>query len=324
MNLTINSKTHEAAPILPEELQALDTDEKPSFRRRSQRGWWLLFSLLLILMSAGGFYGVAMPPASLGLPSRTTLAENGITFIQNTLRASATNPAFPALALIVAFALGGLHALAPGHNKILTGVYLVGARARFRHALLIGGATAFSHTASAIIIGVLSLSVRGQIIATFYLRWLGAPSGLVVAGLGVWLLMRFLRAGRHDHPHDHPHDHSHDHSHPHAHFPIANGVTLSGLVVLGLLHGIVPTLDALAVLLVALSVERAILGVALILAYSLGIASVMSAVGMLFLSSQELLTRFRRFDRLTRWAPAVAAVTVILLGLTIVARTLGG
>ena len=194
-----------------------------------------------------------------------------------------------------------------------------GAKARFRHALLIGGATAFSHTISVIIIGMLALSTRGQIIATFYLRWLGVPSGLVVVGLGVWLLTRYLRGGAHGHSHDH----SHDHLHPHVHFATSNGVTLSGLVVLGLMHGIIPTPDALAILLVALSVERAVLGVALILAYSLGIASAMSAVGMLFLSSQKLLTRFPHFDTISRWIPAIAAIIVILLGLTIIARTVG-
>jgi ABC-type nickel/cobalt efflux system permease component RcnA len=98
---------------------------------------------------------------------------------------------------------------------------------------------------------------------------------------------------------------------------------LGGLVGLGLVHGIVPTADALAVLLVALSVKQTFLGLLLILSYSLGIASVMSAVGMLFLTSQGLMERFTRLASLSRWGPAVAAATVSLLGLVMIVKTIG-
>ena len=40
---------------------------------------------------------------------------------------------------------------------------------------------------------------------------------------------------------------------------------------LGLMHAIVPTFDAIAIILVALSIQMAALGAGLILAYSLGI-----------------------------------------------------
>jgi ABC-type nickel/cobalt efflux system permease component RcnA len=229
------------------------------------------------------------------------------------------------VALIVAFGLGGLHALTPGHNKVLTGAYLVGSRAGYRDAILIGAATAFSHTATVIVIGILALSPQGQAAVSFYLRWLGVPAGLLVAGLGFWLLMRYLGQGVHPHSHAGGHDHSHGHSHEHSHSHRAptDRLTLGGLVGLGLVHGIVPTADALAVLLVALSVKQTFLGLLLILSYSLGIASVMSAVGMLFLTSQGLMERFTRLATLSRWGPAVAAATVSLLGLVMIVKTIG-
>jgi len=230
--------------------------------------------------------------------------------------------------------LGGLHVMTPGHNKVLVGAYLVGVKARPRDAILIGVATALSHTLSVIVIGALALMVRGQNIATLYLQWLGLPSGLVVLGLGTYLLTRHLNNDGHahdkigDHSHDDGHSHTEDHTHVHGpahdhshhHHAIPTKLTLGGLIALGLVHGLVPTTDALAVLLVALTVKQVALGIGLILAYSLGIAVVMSSIGILFLKS--LLFFGERFEKATRWLPAVAALLVMLFGLSILTRAL--
>jgi len=287
---------------------------------------WGAFGLLVIVMFTAQIYVVTAGQTSgRGEVGRTPLAEMGIAFVQDSLRTAAVNPAFPALAILVAFLLGGLHALTPGHNKVLTGAYLVSTGSRVRHAVLIGVATALSHTITVIIIGTLALSTRGQILTTLYLRWLGLPSGLVVVGLGVLLLTRLLgHQSEHIHTHEdgHTHDHSHDplHAHSHKHV-IPTKLTLGGLIALALVHGVLPTTDALAVLLVALSINQALLGIALIFAYSVGIALVMSSIGILFLRSHELLAT--RFERWTRWMPVVAAVLVILFGLSILVRALG-
>ena len=58
------------------------------------------------------------------------------------------------------------------------------------------------------------------------------------------------------------------------------------------------------------------------LAYSLGIAGVLIAVGTLFVRTQTMLSDNTRFDRIARRAPTFAAVVVILLGLSLVVRTL--
>ena len=314
------------------EIQTLPVpEEQPaSFYPQARRILWGAFGLLVVIMLTAQIYVLTAGQAGgRGEAGRTPLTEMGIAFVQDSLRTAADNPTFPALAILVAFLLGGLHALAPGHNKVLTGAYLVSSGSRVRHAVLIGVATALSHTITVIIIGTLALSTRGQLLSTLYLRWLGLPSGLVVVGLGLLLLTRLLgRQPEHDHTHadGHSHDHSHDllhtHPHPHSHtHTIPTKLTLGGLVSLALVHGVVPTTDALAVLLVALSINQALLGIALIFAYSLGIALVMSSVGILFLRSHELLAT--RFERLTRWMPVVAAVLVILFGLSILVRALG-
>ena len=305
----------------------------PSKRRTRISGW--IYGLIFVLIATGIVYILVAAPAGGSAPasSRPPLYEAALLFIQNALRTPAASPAFAPIALAAAFLLGCLHALTPGHNKTLTGSYLVGARARLSHAVLIGTATAFSHTASAIVIGVLAISTAGQIASAQFLRWIGLPSGLLTICLGVWLLRRYF-AGRsaHLHSHDHDHDHSHSHAahshdhgdhHDHSHDDLPpDHVTLGGLVVLGLMHGIVPTIDALAILLVALNVQQAGLGIGLVFAYSLGIAGVLISVGALFVRTQRLLLDSLRFERIARRAPAFAAGMVILLGLSLFVRTL--
>src|SRR6185295_11281911 len=73
------------------------------------------------------------------------------------LRAPTLSPWVLALALGLAVALGGLHAMTPGHGKTLVAAYLVGSRGTVRHAVLLGAIVTFTHTASVIVIGLLAL-----------------------------------------------------------------------------------------------------------------------------------------------------------------------
>ncbi|MEK7784996.1 MAG: hypothetical protein AAB658_06155 [Chloroflexota bacterium] len=182
--------------------------------------YWLLFGLIAV----GIFYVLVTPLLGVRSPSsdKTPLGGMVYAFVQHTVQVSEVSPAFPVLALAAAFVLGSLHALTPGHNKTLVGSYLVGARGRLHHAMLIGMVTAFSHTASALVVGFLALSTAGQIASAQYFKWVGLPSGILTVGLGLWLLRRYFRAVNahghsHDHEHGHVNDHSHDQDHSHHH-----------------------------------------------------------------------------------------------------------
>lgn len=276
--------------------------------------YWLLFGLIAV----GIFYVLVTPLLGVRSPSsdKTPLGGMAYSFVQRMVQVSEVSPAFSVLALAAAFVLGSLHALTPGHNKTLVGSYLIGARGRLHHAMLIGMVTAFSHTASALVVGFLALSTAGQIASAQYFKWVGLPSSILTVGLGLWLLRRYFHAGN---AHGHLHNHGHDHSH---HHPSSDGVTLGGLVALGLMHGIIPTFDALAIILVALSLQKVALGAGLIFAYSLGIGSVLVTVGVLVVRAQAALLDHPRFERLSRHAPAIAAVAVVMIGLWLVLRTI--
>lgn len=277
---------------------------------------WILFGIFASIVIIGQLYVLLAPEVQ---PETSPLAAAGLTFIQETVQNAADNPAFPALALLAALLIGGLHTLTPGHNKVLTGAFLISTEARWRHAIFIGIATALSHTIAVIVIGSLTLSARGQEVAILYLRWLGIPTGIAVVGLGIALVLGHLRGDGHTHIGKGTHSHGAEGEHTHGEdYVMPTRMTITGLVILALIHGIVPTTDALAILLVALSLKQTLLGISLIVAYSLGIAIVMSTIGILFLTTGEQLTT--RFERQTRWLPLIGAILVVLFGLSIILR----
>jgi hypothetical protein len=133
---------------------------------------------------------------------------------------------FAVISVLAAIAFGVVHALAPGHGKTVMAAYLVGQRGTRRQALQLGSIVTFTHTASVLLLGAL-LTLGALAAPVRVVPLTEILSGLLLAGLGGYLLLlavRKVRAGRviahpyeHPHDHDHAHDHDHDHAHDHDH-----------------------------------------------------------------------------------------------------------
>jgi ABC-type nickel/cobalt efflux system permease component RcnA len=224
---------------------------------------------------------------------------------------------FALVALLVAVGLGAAHALAPGHGKTVMAAYLVGLRGSLRQAATIGATVTLTHTAGVLLLGLVLSTTRAVASERVY-PLLGLGSGLLLTGIGVGLLLRARPGHRHRH-HSHPHDHGHDHRHDDG----VEGRPLGrrGLVALGLAGGLVPSPSAVVVLLAGIALGRAWFGVALVLAYGIGMAATLTGVGLLL---AQLRTRMDRrlgapsgslVARLGRLLPAVTASVIVLVGL---------
>jgi nickel/cobalt exporter len=121
--------------------------------------------------------------------------------------------------LMLAAGFGAVHALTPGHGKTLVAAYLVGERGTVWHALVLGLVTTLTHTAAVLALAALLPLFFPRAVPATVQATLGLVGGLLVAGLGLWLLLRRL-SGRADHFHlggGHHHHHGHDHGHHHHH-----------------------------------------------------------------------------------------------------------
>jgi nickel/cobalt exporter len=146
----------------------------------------------------------------------------------------------------------------------------------------------------------------------------------------------------HPHPHhhhdrSHPHDHSHPHSHPHPHRPghsprdePTKGYSRSGLVGLGMAGGLVPSPSALLVLLATIALGRTVFGVVLVLGYGLGMAATLCVAGLLLLRLRDRLgamatgQRLARVDWLVASTPILTSALVLLVGVWLTLRAVGG
>lgn len=235
-------------------------------------------------------------------------------------------PLSVALALALAFVWGAAHALAPGHGKTVVAAYLVGSRGTVRHALFLGLTTTITHTAGVFALGLITLFASRYILPEQLFPWLSLASGLLVAWLGIAMFAGRLRGAGHHHAHDHSHDHDfgHDHSHPHphSHTPPQGAMSWRGLLALGVSGGLLPCPSALVVLLGAIALGRVGFGLALVLAFSLGLAGLLTAIGVAFLYAGRLVSRVRVGGPLLRILPAASAFCVALLGLGMTWRAL--
>ena len=262
-------------------------------------------------------------------------------------------PGLMLVGLLIAFVFGAFHALSPGHGKTMVAAYLVGTRGTATHAVWLGIIVTVTHTLGVFALGLVTLFASKYVVPEKLYPILSVISGLAVFGVGVWLLVSRLRgpSGTHEHTHEHgpdevhlhlegvehthSHDHAHDHSHDHAHdeghshgfghhhHHVPDGpITARSLLALGISGGIVPCPSALVVLLSAVALHRIAYGMALITAFSIGLASVLIIIGLLVVSTRHWFERFPASERLLRRLPVASAVAITLIGAMLVIRAL--
>ena len=100
-------------------------------------------------------------------------------------------------------------------------------------------------------------------------------------------------------------------------------MSLRELLALGITGGIVPCPAALVVLLSAVALRRVGFGLFLIVAFSVGLAAVLIAIGILMVYAGRLMARFRADSPLvTRWLPLTSSAVVTILGMAIAVQAL--
>ncbi|BCB78647.1 sulfite exporter TauE/SafE family protein [Phytohabitans flavus] len=253
------------------------------------------------------------------------------------------------LGILLALLLGAAHAALPGHGKSVMAAYIAGRQGNYRDAITVGVTVTATHTSGVLVVGLLLTTVTSLAGETL-LGWLGLTSGLLIAAIGIGLLTSALTAQRRrrrapdplpcgDHAHANPqlvavaaapvnqHQHQHDHAHrvghPHPHPHRKAG--RRGLIGIGVAGGLVPSPSALIVLLGAIALGRTWFGVLLVIAYGLGMATALTAAGLLLVHLHGRLAH--RVDavsgRVAAATPLATATLVLVVGLVLAAQTLG-
>ena len=266
-------------------------------------------------------------------------------FLSRLLHNARLTPWMLLLALAVAFGLGAMHALTPGHGKTIVAAYLICSRGTMKHAAFLGAMVTFTHTISVFVLGIATLFLFQWVVPEKIAQVCGVVSGISIVCIGGWMLYRRLprwrrghsdshsHAHSHDHDHDHHHHHhdhnhgghthAHSHSHEHAadvshvHSHVPDKLSWAALIALGISGGLVPCESALILMLSAIALGRAAFGLLLLVAFSLGLAIVLVAIGVLVVYAKHLLPKSSgsRTGVAVRWLSAASAAVVIIIGL---------
>jgi ABC-type nickel/cobalt efflux system permease component RcnA len=240
-------------------------------------------------------------------------------------------------AALIAAGLGALHALEPGHGKTIVAAYLVGSRGTARHAVFLGFIVTAAHTAGVYLLGAITLYASRYVVPDELYPWLGVISGMIIAVLAAYMMIRAWTGEDGDHGHEIGSAHSHwfaalgrsRRAAPAglgtpllaAAGPPGKSVSLTQLLTLGITGGMVPCPAALVVLLGAISLHRIGFGLFLIVAFSLGLAAVLIAIGLLMVYAGQFLARWKSDGSMVkRWLPLASAGCMFLLGLGITVR----
>ena len=80
---------------------------------------------------------------------------------------------------------------------------------------------------------------------------------------------------------------------------------------MGVSGGLVPCPEALGIMVIAIGLNRIVLGLGLIVSFSFGLAAVLIAIGILLVRSRSLVERFGGSD--SRWSSAVPLASAVLV-----------
>lgn len=293
-------------------------------------------------------------PANPGQSPASTAGANMVTSALTGLVKTGTfSPLFLVSAFLLSLALGSLHAMTPGHGKALVGAYLVGSQGRIRDAVFLGLIVTITHTGSVLVLGLVTLLASYYILPALIVPWLEVISGLLVIGFGISLLIQRRRdlpawisslhikdrfkavsitAAPAPQPHQHGSGvfhthgsahHAHEHGdHEHSHALPAGRVTWKSLLTLGISGGLIPCPDAIAILLVAVALNRIPFGMLLIVAFSIGLALVLIGIGIAMVHGVRLIARSDLFSKFGVYTPLISAVIVSGLGVALTVSAL--
>ena len=239
-------------------------------------------------------------------------------------------------AAFIAAGLGAFHALEPGHGKTIVAAYLVGSRGTSRHAVFLGIIVTAAHTAGVYLLGAITLYASKYIVPEQLYPWLGVISGITIAVLASYLMIRAWTGEDGEHSHEIGATHSHWFSFLGGNRTLrkeesqivgdnetlpgqpAKTVSLTQLLTLGITGGIVPCPAALVVLLGAFSLHRVGFGLFLIVSFSFGLAAVLISIGLLMVYARQFIARWKADGSIVkRWLPIASAGFMLILGLSI-------
>jgi ABC-type nickel/cobalt efflux system permease component RcnA len=196
--------------------------------------------------------------------------------------------------MAVAFALGAVHSIQPGHGKTIVAAASFSGKGGRRRAAAVAFIAVITHFASVLLVALGLALTHTTAYGSIHLA-LARIAGFVIAIVGAWRLGRVL--GGYEILHDE------------ASMKLGGGS--ANVVALGVAGGLVPCWEAVVLVLVADAIGRLKLGLALVAAFSFGMIAILLAVAA---GVGWLGERAPNSERFRVGAAAIAAAFLLVVG----------
>ena len=172
----------------------------------------------------------------------------------------------------IAFLYGVIHALGPGHGKVLVSAYFLQEKASILSSFKIGAIISLTHSGTAALLGMM-IGIFFQSAKMFkddIQIYMGLSSGFLILILGlVYLFLSFSRR-------------------QHLHAAIGN----KNEILLGIFSGMVPCPVSLTIILFSIYLDLLWLGLLAVLALSIGMAITISTIGVVTIKTRNFSDKF--------------------------------
>lgn len=236
-------------------------------------------------------------------------------------------------AVPAAIGLGALHSLEPGHGKGVMSAYLISSRTKMRDAILLGIISSIAHTISIAALSFAASSTVTMFVSEQIAHWIELSAGIIITFIGGKLLLQQVRprvivVGRIGHHPVHQetcehHHHSSVPSHVHAHARVSQQTpdSIARLFVIGFFTGLIPCPSAVAIFLASVSAHEIPIGLALVIAFSIGSALAMSTVAVLVTRAGQSI-RFLEKRKVVQTFGALSSFLILSLGSFVILQSL--
>ncbi len=206
------------------------------------------------------------------------------------------------LLLGIAFILGFIHSISPGHGKALMAAYFAGHKGTTRNVAAMALSIVLSHTAAIYLLAIGIYIVETNVPVSSSMCAFRTASGILVVVVGLYLLWRRWREMKGV-----------------LHLDEDHALHVSSYkenVTLGLSYGLAPCPTGIAIVLAAASVGHSFLGLMALIGFSFGLGVAVFIAGLLFLKGAETF-RSRIGSSTVSYLPLLSAMFIVFLGILV-------
>jgi len=206
--------------------------------------------------------------------------------------------------IAISAVFGVIHAIGPGHGKMIVGAYFLKEKSSPIKAVKIGCTIAITHSGLAILLGLIfGLIVRGMKMhgRSDVQNYIGLIGGVLIALLGIYYLRQQLSKNEHLHK-------------------ISNG---KNELLIGVFSGLVPCPVSMAIILFSLYFNVFFYGLISVIFFSVGMAFTISLIGIIMIKSRGFISQIhlknkKKAEVFQKIFGIATSLIIILIGISLV------